>query len=97
MHDDGTVDRVELTGLVNQATRTITTVVLRPTAKAVDAALLLTRALTPEPMWPGSTALARPPSSQRLRRPGGSRSAEEGSWQGADGASCNVGGDRVVT
>ena len=41
VHDDGTVDRVELTGLVDQATRTIAAAVLRPTTKAVDAALLL--------------------------------------------------------
>ena len=47
VHDDGTVDRVELTGLVDQATRTIAAAVLRPTTKAVDAALLLARALTP--------------------------------------------------
>jgi hypothetical protein len=50
VHDDGTVDRVELTGLVDQGTRTIAAAVLRPTTKAVDAALLLARALTPEPM-----------------------------------------------
>jgi len=51
--DDGTVDRVELTGLVDQATRTIAAAVLRPSTKAVDASLLLARALTPEPMRPG--------------------------------------------
>ena len=51
--DDGTVDRVELTGLVDLATRTLAAAVLRPTTKAVDAALLLARALTPEPMRPG--------------------------------------------
>jgi putative transposase len=51
--DDGTVDRVELTGLVDLATRTIAAAVLRPTTKAVDASLLLARALTPEPMRPG--------------------------------------------
>jgi hypothetical protein len=51
--DDQTVDRVELTGLVDQATRTIAAAVLRPTTKAVDASLLLARALTPEPMRPG--------------------------------------------
>src|SRR5215470_17128239 len=45
--DDGTVDRVELTGLVDHATRTIAAAVLRPSTKAVDAALLLARALTP--------------------------------------------------
>lgn len=51
--DDGLVDRVELTGLVDQATRTVAAVVLRPTTKAVDASLLLAKALTPEPMRPG--------------------------------------------
>lgn len=51
--DDGVVDRVELTGMVDTATRTIVAAVLRPTTKAVDAALLLARALTPEPMRPG--------------------------------------------
>lgn len=51
--DDGTVDRVELAGLVDHATRTIAAAVLRPTTKAVDAALLLARAVTPEPMRPG--------------------------------------------
>jgi len=45
--DDGLVDRVELTGLVDVATRTVAAAVLRPTTKAVDAALLLARALTP--------------------------------------------------
>ncbi|OBG34389.1 integrase [Mycobacterium alsense] len=50
--DDGTVDRVELTGMVDDATCSIPAAVLRPTTKAVDAALLLARALTPEPMRP---------------------------------------------
>ncbi|CAM4337814.1 Mu transposase C-terminal domain-containing protein [Nocardia ninae] len=60
--DDGTVDRVELTGLVDIRTRTIAAAVLRPTTKAVDAALLLARALTPEPMrpgWPDALRLSR--------------------------------------
>lgn len=51
--DDGVVDRVELTAMVDSATRTIVAAVLRPTTKSVDAALLLARALTPEPMRPG--------------------------------------------
>ena len=51
--DDGTVDRVELTWLIDIATRTIAAAVLRPSTKAVDASLLLARALTPEPMRPG--------------------------------------------
>jgi hypothetical protein len=59
VHDDGTVDRVELTGLVDQATRTIAAAVLRPSTKAADAALLLARALTPEPMRPGWTDALR--------------------------------------
>ncbi|MEV6360339.1 Mu transposase C-terminal domain-containing protein [Nocardia asteroides] len=50
---DGTVDRVEMTGLVDLATRSIAALVLAPSTKSVDAALLLARALTPEPMRPG--------------------------------------------
>lgn len=53
VHDDGTVDTVELTGIVDIATRTLSAAVLRPSTKAVDAALLLARAMTPEPMRPG--------------------------------------------
>ncbi|EST28043.1 DDE-type integrase/transposase/recombinase [Streptomyces roseochromogenus] len=53
IHDDGTVDRCEVTGLVGLATRTLSAVVLRPSTKAVDAALLLARATTPEPVRPG--------------------------------------------
>jgi transposase InsO family protein len=51
--DDGTVDRAELTMMIDVATRSIPAAVLRPTTKAVDAALLLARAVTPEPMRPG--------------------------------------------
>ncbi|CPU62076.1 Mu transposase/integrase [Mycobacteroides abscessus] len=51
--DDGLVDRVELTAMVDNATRSIAAAVLRPTTKGVDASLLLARALTPEPMRPG--------------------------------------------
>ncbi|MEU6721973.1 Mu transposase C-terminal domain-containing protein [Nonomuraea sp. NPDC046802] len=51
--DNGLVDRVELTWLIDQATKTIPAAVLRPTTKAVDAAVLLARSLTPEPMRPG--------------------------------------------
>ena len=50
--DDG-VDRVELTGMVDVATRTVTAAVLRPTTRSVDASVLLARTLTPEPMRPG--------------------------------------------
>jgi len=51
--DDGVPGRVELTGMVDLATRTITAAVLRPTTKSVDASLLLARTVTPEPMRPG--------------------------------------------
>ncbi|MDX5962014.1 Mu transposase C-terminal domain-containing protein [Rhodococcus opacus] len=51
--DNGVVDRVELSWIVDVATRSVPAAVLRPTTKAVDAALLLARAMTPEPMRPG--------------------------------------------
>jgi transposase InsO family protein len=51
--DNGIVDRVELTWMIDLATRTIGAAVLSPTTKAVDAALLLAHCLTPEPMRPG--------------------------------------------
>jgi putative transposase len=51
--DDGVAGRAELTGMVDLATRTVTAAVLRPTTKSVDAALLLARTVTPEPMRPG--------------------------------------------
>lgn len=51
--DNGVVDRVELSWIIDVATRTVPAAVLRPTTKAVDAALLLARAMTPEPMRPG--------------------------------------------
>lgn len=51
--DNGVVDRVELTWMIDAATRGITAAVLRPSTKAPDAALLLARTLTPEPMRPG--------------------------------------------
>ncbi|MEO3747318.1 hypothetical protein [Plantactinospora sp. B5E13] len=51
--DTGETDRVELTWLIDLATRTIPAAVLRPTTKAADAAVLLAKAMTPEPMRPG--------------------------------------------
>jgi transposase InsO family protein len=52
--DDGVPGRVELTTVLDVATRTICAAVLRPQGtKAVDAALLLARTLVPEPMRPG--------------------------------------------
>ncbi|RAX46936.1 hypothetical protein DQ353_19285 [Arthrobacter sp. AQ5-05] len=51
--DDGIIGRVELTALVDVATRTICAAVIQPTTKAVDASLLLAKCLTPEMMRPG--------------------------------------------
>jgi transposase InsO family protein len=51
--DTGVVDRVELTWIIDLATRSIPAAVLRPTTKAADAAVLLARTLTPEPIRPG--------------------------------------------
>jgi Mu transposase, C-terminal len=50
---DGVIGRVELTGMIDVATRTVTAAVLSPTTKAVDASVLLARTVTPEPMRPG--------------------------------------------
>jgi hypothetical protein len=50
---NGVVGRVELTGMIDVATRTVTAAVLTPTTKAVDASVLLARSVTPEPMRPG--------------------------------------------
>nr|WP_211244127.1 Mu transposase C-terminal domain-containing protein [Actinospica robiniae] len=51
--DDGIAEKVELTALVDIATRSITAAVLRPTTKAADASVLLARSVTPETMRPG--------------------------------------------
>jgi hypothetical protein len=51
--DDGVCGRVELTGIIDVATRTISAAVLQPTTRSVDASVLLARCLTPEPMRPG--------------------------------------------
>jgi hypothetical protein len=51
--DDGVTGRVDLTGIIDVATRTVTAAVLRPTTKSVDAGVLLARTVTPEPMRPG--------------------------------------------
>ena len=50
---DGVVGRVELTGMIDVATRGVTAAVLRPSTKSVDASLLLARTVTPELMRPG--------------------------------------------
>ena len=51
--DNGVPDRVDLTGIIDVATRTVTAAVLRPTTRLVDASVLLARTVTPEPMRPG--------------------------------------------
>jgi hypothetical protein len=51
--DEGVTGRVELTGMIDVATRTVTAAVLRPTTRSVDASVLLARTVTPEPMRPG--------------------------------------------
>lgn len=51
--DDGVPGRVELTAMIDAATRVVPAAVLRPTTKAVDASVLLARAMTPEPVRPG--------------------------------------------
>ena len=51
--DDGVAGRVELTGMIDVATRVVPAAVLRPTTRSVDASVLLARALTPEPVRPG--------------------------------------------
>lgn len=50
---NGVLDRADLTGMIDVATRTVTAAVLTPTTKAVDASVLLARSVTPEPMRPG--------------------------------------------
>ncbi|WP_324608485.1 Mu transposase C-terminal domain-containing protein [Streptomyces sp. NRRL F-2799] len=60
--DDGVVGKVELTGMIDVATRTVTAAVLRPSTKAVDASVLLARTVTPELMrtgWVDALRMAR--------------------------------------
>ncbi|WP_328665761.1 Mu transposase C-terminal domain-containing protein [Streptomyces sp. NBC_00328] len=51
--DNGVVGKVELTGMIDVATRTLTAAVLRPSTKSVDACVLLARTVTPDLMRPG--------------------------------------------
>ncbi|MCH8565210.1 Mu transposase C-terminal domain-containing protein [Nesterenkonia sp. LB17] len=54
VYPDGSTGRVDLTAAIDVATRVPVAAILRPVAtKAVDAAVLLARALTPLPMQPG--------------------------------------------
>jgi transposase InsO family protein len=57
--DDGIAEKVELTAMVDIATRSITAAVLRPSTKAADASALLARSVTPEVMRPGWTEALR--------------------------------------
>ena len=67
--DDGVPGRVELTAMIDVATRTVTAAVLRPTTRSADASVLLARTLTPEPMRPGwAAALAMAHSSLPYER-----------------------------
>jgi hypothetical protein len=67
--DDGVEGRVELTGMVDVATRTVTAAVLQPTTRSADASVLLARTVTPEPMRPGwAKALAMSASALPHRR-----------------------------
>lgn len=65
----GVSGKVELTGMTDCATRSALAAVLRPSTKAVDACVLLARAVTPEPMRPGwSRALSMAASALPYRR-----------------------------
>ncbi|MGW3660580.1 Mu transposase C-terminal domain-containing protein [Streptomyces sp. NPDC005151] len=67
--DDGIVEKVELTAMIDLATRSLAAVVLRPTTKAADASALLARSITPETMRPGwSEALRMSRSAMPHRR-----------------------------
>jgi len=67
--DNGFPDRVDLTGIIDVATRTVTAAVLRPTTRSVDASVLLARTVTPEPMRPGwPEAMKMPASALPFRR-----------------------------
>ncbi|WP_234376757.1 transposase family protein [Streptomyces sp. CB01201] len=67
--DDGVPARVDLTGMIDVATRSLTAAVLRPMTKSVDASVLLARTVTPEPMRPGwAEALAMSRSASPFRR-----------------------------
>ncbi|MGR6977516.1 Mu transposase C-terminal domain-containing protein [Mycobacteroides abscessus] len=59
--DNSTVSRIELTILVDVATRSIASAVLRPTTNAFDATLLIAKSMTPElmrPGWPEAASMA---------------------------------------
>ncbi|MFE7400837.1 integrase [Streptomyces sp. NPDC057557] len=51
--EEGIAEKVELTAMIDLATRSLAAAVLRPTTKAADASALLARSITPEMMRPG--------------------------------------------
>lgn len=63
IYPDGSTGRVDVTAAIDIATRTVLAAIARPVAtKAVDAAVLLARAMTPltmQPGWPESLAYSR--------------------------------------
>ncbi|MGO3259780.1 Mu transposase C-terminal domain-containing protein [Corynebacterium variabile] len=63
IYPDGSTGRIDVTAAVDIATRTVLAVIARPVAtKAVDAAVLLAKAMTPltlQPGWPESLAYSR--------------------------------------
>ncbi|MFI7097184.1 hypothetical protein [Streptomyces lydicus] len=66
----GVVGRMELTCLVEVATRSVTAAVLRATTKSVELALLLACSVTPAPMrtgWAEALRLERSAGTWRLR------------------------------
>ena len=65
--DDGVPGWVELTGLIDVATRTVPAAVLRPSTRSVDASVLLARALTPGPMRPDDPS-GDPGQLQQVRK-----------------------------
>ncbi|HIW91251.1 MAG TPA: DDE-type integrase/transposase/recombinase [Candidatus Corynebacterium avicola] len=63
IYPDGSTGRIDITAAVDIATRTVLAVIARPVAtKAVDAAVLLAKSMTPltlQPGWPESLAYSR--------------------------------------
>ncbi|MFF0148726.1 hypothetical protein ACFYPV_26460 [Amycolatopsis sulphurea] len=60
--DDGVVGRIDLTGMIDVATRSVTAAVLQPTIKPVDASVLPARTVTSEPIrqgWSRAPAMSR--------------------------------------
>ena len=76
--DAGVPGRVELTGMIDVATRTVTAAVLRPSARSVDASVLLARATGPMagggcPGWGAGRVVPRTSSSACAARSSNAR------------------------